>query len=33
MGTTRQYATGCAFNLKNLFMYFKYDKLQINCES
>ena len=32
MGTTRQYATGCAFNTKHLFMNFPYKKLKINCE-
>ena len=32
MGITRQYATGCAFNTKHLFMNFPYKKLKINCE-
>ena len=31
MGTTRQYATGCAFNTDHLFMNFPYKKLKINC--
>ena len=31
MGTTRQYATGCAFNTDHLFMNFPYKKLKITC--
>lgn len=32
MGSTRQYATGCAFNIKHLFMNFPYKKLKLNCK-
>lgn len=32
MSAKRQYATGCAFNTKHLFMNFPYKKLKINCK-